>query len=103
MEGAVSTKLGLSTVVCASRNEVSSRVGDEAAILDLDSAVYYGLNPVGARIFELLQQPRPLGEVLATVLAEYEVDESTARTDLLALVEELLDRRLVVVSSGDAP
>jgi hypothetical protein len=97
------TGLDLSSVVCASPNEVSSRVGDEAAILDLDSAVYYGLDPVGARIFELLQKPVPLGEVLATLVAEYEVDEPTARTDLLTLVEDLLDKRLVVVTSGDAP
>jgi hypothetical protein len=98
----VGRALGLASVVCASPNEVSSRVGDEAAILDLDGAVYYGLDPVGARIFELLQRPRPLSEVLATVVAEYEVDEPTARTDLLALVEDLLDKRLVVVTSGDA-
>jgi len=90
--------LDLSSVVCASPNEVSSRVGEEAAILELDSAVYYGLDPVGARIFDLLQAPTRLGDVLATVLAEYDVDEPTARADLLALVEELLARRLVVVA-----
>ena len=70
-------RLALTTVVCVSANEVSSRVGDEAAILDLDNAVYYGLDPVGARIFELLAQPTPLHDVLATVLAEFEVDEDT--------------------------
>jgi len=86
-----------------SANEVSSRVGDEAAILDLDNAVYYRLDPVGARIFELLAQPTPLHDVLATVLAEFEVDEDTARIDLLALVGDLLDKRLVVVISRDAP
>jgi len=94
-------KVGLSSVVCASPNEVSSRIGDEAAILDLDSSVYYGLDPVGARIFELLQAPTALHDVLATLLAEYQVDEPTARADLLALVEQLVDKRLVVIA-GDA-
>ena len=98
----VALKVELSSVVCASPNEVSSRIGDEAAILDLDSSVYYGLDPVGARIFDLLQAPTALNDVLAALLAEYEVDEPTARVDLLALVEELLDRGLVVIASDAA-
>lgn len=85
----------LSDVVCASASQVSSRVGDEVAILDLDHSVYYGLDPVGARIWELLQEPRALQAVLATVLDEFEVDEATARQDLLALVDELLEKQLL--------
>ena len=93
--------MDLATRACASSNEVSSRVGDEAAILDLDAGVYYALDPVGARIFELLQQPARLGDVLSTLLAEYEIDEETARGDLLAFVGDLQDKRLVVLT--DAP
>ena len=94
-------QVDLATRACASSNEVSSRVGDEAAILDLDAGVYYALDPVGARIFELLQQPARLGDVLSTLLAEYEIDEETARGDLLAFVGDLQDKRLVVLT--DAP
>jgi hypothetical protein len=96
-------QVDLTTIVCVTENEVSTRVGEEAVILDLDNAVYYGLDPVGARIFELLVRPTPLHDVLSSVLAEFEVDEDTARTDLLALVGDLLEKRLVVVTSGDAP
>jgi hypothetical protein len=89
--------------VCASANQVSARVGDEIAVLDLDVSVYYGLDPVAARIFELLQTPTALEDVLATVLAEFEVDAPTARADLLDFVNDLVDRKLAVVQSGDAP
>jgi hypothetical protein len=89
--------------VCASANQVSARVGDEVAVLDLDRSIYYGLDPVGARIFELLQKPAALRDVLAAVLAEFDVDAPTARADLLAFVDDLVDRRLAVVQAGDAP
>jgi len=95
--------VALNAVVCASPNQVSARVGDEVAILDLDMSVYYGLDPVAARIFELLQTPTPLDDVLATVLAEFEVDAPTARADLLAFVDDLIDRKLAVVQAGNAP
>jgi hypothetical protein len=93
----------MTTVVQVSANEVSTQVHDEAVILDLDTSVYFGLDPVGARIFEMLAQPTPLHDVLGAVVAEFDVDEDTARTDLLALVGQLLENRLVVVVPADAP
>jgi hypothetical protein len=95
-------KASLSMVCCAGPNQVSSRVGDEVAILDLDRSVYFGLDPVGARIWELLQEPIELVRVLEAVLAEFEVDEVTARTDLLALADELLAQKLIEARPGDA-
>ena len=82
-------------VVCAAANQVSSRVGDEVAVLGLDKAAYYGLNPVGARIWELVQKPVRLDDVAARLSAEYEVDGDTARRDLMGLVEKLLSEGLI--------
>jgi len=82
-------------IVCAASNQVSSRVGDEVAVLGLDRAVYYGLNPVGARIWELVQQPIRLDAVASAVASEYEVDPETARRDLMELVERLLSEGLI--------
>jgi len=92
----------LDTVVCATSNQVSTRVGDEVVILDLDNALYYSLDPVGARIFELVQQPTPLDAVLDAVVAEFEVDAQTAGTDLLALVDTLVAQKLVEARSSSA-
>jgi hypothetical protein len=91
------------TVVCATSNQVSSRVGDEIVILDLDSCLYYSLDPVGARIFELLERPTPLDAVLDTVVAEFDVDARTARADLLALVDTLVAQKLVEARPTGAP
>jgi hypothetical protein len=95
--------LSLATVVCATSNQVSSRVGDELVILDLDSCLYYSLDAVGARIFELLQQPTPLRAVADAMVAEFEVDPQTARTDLLALVDTLVAQKLVTARTTGAP
>lgn len=97
------TPLSLESVVCARSNQVSARVGDELVILDLDSSLYYSLDPVSARIFELLQQPTPLDTVRDAIVAEFEVDAQTARIDLLALVDELVANRLVEARAHIAP
>lgn len=52
-----SRALDLSSRVVAGRAQVSCDLGGEAAILHLTTGTYYGLDPVGARIWTLLEQP----------------------------------------------
>ena len=87
--------LSLATVVSASPNQVHSRVDEDLVILQLDSSMYYSLNPVGARVFELIQEPTSLGAIVDTIVAEFEVDPPTARTDVLALMGTLIEQKLV--------
>jgi hypothetical protein len=94
--------LSLATVVSASPNQVHARVGDDLVILDLDSSRYYSLDPVGARVFELLEQPTRLDAIADTIVAEFEVDAPTARRDLLALVDTLVAQKLVEARANGA-
>jgi DeoR/GlpR family transcriptional regulator of sugar metabolism len=43
----------------------------------------------------LVQRPAALRDVLATLLAEFDVNEATCRADLLAFVTELVQKGLV--------
>jgi hypothetical protein len=93
----MSSGVSLDSVVAASKNQVSSDLGGEAAILDLEAGVYYGLDEVGARIWELIQEPRSAREVRDALLAEYDVEPERCERDVLALLQELADAGLVEV------
>ena len=90
-------ELGLSSRVIAARDQVSCDLGGEAAILQLASGTYYGLNPVGARVWALLQQPRTVREIHDALLAEYEVGPEQCERDLVALLQTLAAERLIEV------
>ncbi len=49
------------------------------------SGVYYGLNAVGASIWNLLQQPRTVSEIRDAILGEYEAEPQQCERDLLTL------------------
>ena len=72
-------------------------------ILNFADEVYYGLDGVGARVWELLGEPRTLAELRDAVTAEYEVDAATVEADLQELLEDLATRRLVEVLPRDEP
>ena len=73
-------------------------MGGEAAILNLKNGIYYGLDPVGSRVWNLLQQPRSVAEIRDILSTEYDVDVARLETDLRDLLTQLADNQLVEIS-----
>lgn len=84
------------TVVAASEL-ASVDLEDEAAILNLKSGIYFGLNEVGARVWQLLQQPRTAGQVRDALLAEYDVAPERWEQDLQTLLQDLAAHDLIQI------
>ena len=72
-------------------------VGGEAVLLDLASERYFGLDPVGTRIWTLLADDDRLQSICDTLCAEYDAEPARIRDDLLALVTQLAEAGLVKV------
>lgn len=87
--------LSLQSAVVASEQQVSSDLGGEAVILSLADGTYYGLDAVGARVWELLQRPSTVAELRDAVLREYEVEEEQCTRDLLVLLEQMMNAHLI--------
>jgi hypothetical protein len=85
-----------STVVAA-EGQVSSALGGEVAILDLKAGTYYGLDAVGAQVWELIQEPKRVSEVRDAILEEYEVEPDRCERDVITLLQRLADEGLVEV------
>jgi Coenzyme PQQ synthesis protein D (PqqD) len=83
------------TVLMVTKQQVSCDLGEEAAILNLKNNVYYGLNPVGARIWRLLKEPKTVAEIRDSILCEYDVAPQQLEDELVPLLEKLWSEGLV--------
>jgi hypothetical protein len=84
-------------VVATAKEQLSCDLAGEAAILDIKSGTYYGLNALGARIWNLIQKPKAVKEVLQVLLEEYEVETERCEGDLLELLRELEAHGLIEI------
>jgi len=70
-------------------------VGGEAVLLDLASEQYFGLDPVGTRIWQLIGDGATLQSIHDAMLAEFDVSPDQLHHDLLALATQLRDAGLI--------
>ncbi len=75
---------------------IYKRVGEELVLLDFDRETYYGLDEVGARIWQLLGDEVSVGEIIDRLEDEYEIDRGTLEADVRRLLGELETRGLIV-------
>lgn len=90
------------TIVVAAAGQVSSRVGEEAAILSIEQGIYYGLNEVGARIWELLAEPVEVRAIVEAIVDEYDVNREQCEADIRELLSQLVAAELVRVEHAAA-
>ena len=74
---------------------VYKKVGEEMVLLDFDRGVYYGLNPVGARVWELLAEGKTSEEIIDRLTEEFEVERTDVTNDVAELMDNLQTNGLV--------
>ncbi|HEX8618057.1 MAG TPA: PqqD family protein [Thermoanaerobaculia bacterium] len=85
-------------LVRAAENVIFRKVGDELVLLDYGRGIYYGLDPIGARIWELLAAGATTTAAVETLVDEYEVTHEQLEADVERLISELMERGLVVAA-----
>lgn len=75
----------------------------EVVLLNLQSGVYYGLDPVGSRIWRLLTDRRSTDEVCAVLLDEFDVSPDVLRADVTRIVQELAEQGLIAMQAPAPP
>ena len=86
--------------ITISEEALSQEVNGETVILDLKSESYFGLDEVGTRVWQLLQEHGDLQKVFDAMLEEFDVDANTLASDMKNLINDLIEKGLI---SSDHP
>jgi hypothetical protein len=95
-----STKITIESIVSVAADQVSCELEGEAAILNLASGAYHGLDPVGLAVWNLIASPIAVSQIVDRMTTQYDVDRARCERDLLALLAKLDERGLIQISDG---
>ena len=86
--------------LATSDDAICRQVGGETVLLDIASGTYFGLDPVGARVWQLIDDGEcTLSDACDRIGAEYDVPRDVLEQDVLALAEKLVEHGLAVVAA----
>jgi hypothetical protein len=74
-----------------------NEIDGEVVMLSIENNEYYGMEKVGSRIWELLENRLGFKELVTRLMEEYEVSEQQCTTDTLAFLKKLEEKKLLVI------
>ena len=74
-----------------------NQVDDDLVMMDIKSGNYFGINPVGAEIWNKMEEPITVQGIINQLLAEYDIDEETCRKETLTFIQQTLERGFLKV------
>jgi hypothetical protein len=90
--------LSPTTMVVRSDCLIEAEIENEIVALSIEKGTCYGLNLVGSRIWRLLGDPIRIIDICEKLLAEYKVEPSTCKSQVLDLLEELRAEGLIITT-----
>ena len=82
---------------------VSRELDGEMVLLNLETGIYFGLDAVGTDMWRAIRESPTLGDALAAVRRQYDVDEATIRADFLQLADQLVAKGLLQRAARETP
>lgn len=84
------------TILTRKDGIMTGDMNGDTVMMDIETGKYYNLGEVGGRIWELLEFPTSLGELLNALTAEYNVSAEQCESDTVPFLESLAGCGLIV-------
>ena len=83
--------------VVAAQDQVSNDLDGETVILDMKTGHYYGLDDIGTEIWEMVQSPRTVSEIIDVILDNYDVSPEQCEEDVISLLQNMVDEDILEI------
>jgi hypothetical protein len=77
------------TIVVRNTEPLTAAIDDEIVMLSPDRGAYFGLNPVGSSIWQLIGAPRTVSSLCRALMQEYDVDGRTCHIEVTSFLDQL--------------
>lgn len=90
--------IDLNSEVSKNTEIIASKMDNEIVMMSIEKGNYYGLNEVGAEIWEKLTEPMTVNALCHKLMDEFEVGEDQCQSEVLAYLGKLQDEGLIIVT-----
>jgi hypothetical protein len=84
------------TIVQKGGNSISNMDGD-TIMLSINNGKYYNLGKVGGEIWERINEPITIAELVTFLISEYDVERSVCEEEVIGFLDMLLKEDLIEI------
>jgi len=95
-------KLNLDTVVQRDPNVIAAEAGKDVVMVSIDKGHYYGVSGVAREIWQTIERPKMISDLIADLVANYNVDRTLCEKETLLFLEQLMAEHLLQVRNGSS-
>jgi len=94
----VTKEIGPETILQRKGDLLFNTIDAEVVLLSIENSEYYGMDKVGSRIWDILEQPVSLKILIDKLMSEYQVSEQQCTFDTIAFLNKLREKKLVIIN-----
>lgn len=89
--------ININSIISKNDSLVASELDDGLVMMSLENNSYYGLDEIGKRVWEILDNKTSVDNLLLDLMSEYNVSRQECEQDILDLLESLQKENLIVI------
>lgn len=79
---------------------LSTRIDEELVLLDTEGGFYHHMNLTGSAIWEALEKPLDINQLVATLRTQYGIAKADVHAEVSDFINELLGMGLIVAADS---
>ncbi|EOU1715339.1 lasso peptide biosynthesis PqqD family chaperone [Clostridium perfringens] len=94
----VSKLISLDSIVSQKEDVDVTELNKEKIMMDLDKGKYFMLNETGSAIWDSINEPKSVSEIIESIIKEYDIDRETCESKVLEYLEKLRHEEIVFIN-----
>ena len=90
--------ISLDSIVSQKEDVDVTELNKEKIMMDLDKGKYFMLNETGSAIWDTINEPKSVSEIIESIIKEYDIDRETCESKVFEYVEKLRHEEIVFIN-----
>jgi Coenzyme PQQ synthesis protein D (PqqD) len=92
--------LNLDCIVQRDSDVLAAEADQDLVMVSIANGLYYGVSDVAREIWEAIEHPRKISDLIDDLAGTYNIDRTTCKEETLSFLEDLRAEGLLKVSDG---
>ena len=84
------------TLVKRNPELVHSDMDGETVMMSIEQSEYYGLDSVGTRIWNLIEEEMSVSDICTSLVSEYEVEKQQCQQDVIHFLQDMIEQKTII-------